>query len=182
MPKALIYRRPSTATQIRIGGRFSFAPWRVLPRFWSKVDRTGDCWVWTGARHRYGHLTVDGRSYNAHKFSYLIHKGAVPRGRVVRHTCDNPLCVCPDHLVLGSQSDNVRDMFAKGRQASHEALSAAQIRCAHPRRKLNASSVREIRRLLAAGRLSQSAIGRMFGVPQSTISAVKLGRTWAHLE
>lgn len=90
-------------------------------RFWRYVDKTDECWTWTGGRINggYGCFSVDGETnVAAHRFSYQLHNGEIPAGLVVCHRCDNPPCVRPDHLFLGTQLDNVRDMFSKGRSVS----------------------------------------------------------------
>jgi len=99
-------------------------PWQQ--RFWNYVDKNGanGCWVWTASRHRFGYgLLVKeqsttkkrGRHRTAHRLSWELHNGAIPKGLSVLHHCDNPPCVNPAHLFLGTQADNNRDMFAKGR-------------------------------------------------------------------
>jgi len=94
-------------------------------RFWAKVNKNGPtpehalgpCWVWTGARSQfgYGNLTTNGKQENAHRVSWEIHFGPIPDGIRVLHACDNPPCVRPFHLFLGTQKDNNRDREAKGR-------------------------------------------------------------------
>ena len=86
-------------------------------RFWSFIDKTGDCWIFTGNRPggRYGHIKNHGKTLLAHRVSYEIHFGPIPEGQCVCHSCDNPPCVRPDHLFLGSISDNRMDMIDKKR-------------------------------------------------------------------
>ena len=91
-------------------------------RFWAKVDRKSDsdCWLWTGAERRdgYGSLKINGRTYAAHRVSYLLAHGRLPSGAVVLHACDRPLCVNPAHLTAGTQRQNVLDSIRKGRHVN----------------------------------------------------------------
>lgn len=103
----------------------------VTNRFWKHVNKEGNCWVWTGNRgsNGYGQLSVyvDGtqKKMAAHRLSYIIHCATIPAEMVVLHTCDNPACVNPKHLRIGSRSDNQRDMIRKGRWR-HGVLSPEQ--------------------------------------------------------
>jgi hypothetical protein len=87
-----------------------------MERFWNKVEKTDDCWNWQGGKDRdgYGHIRVEGKLWQAHRYSTLL-DGRDPIGKVVMHRCDNPSCVNPNHLSLGTQADNVYDMVAKRR-------------------------------------------------------------------
>lgn len=95
-----------------------------LANFWSKVDVPDGCWLWTAGRDSdgYGKLAIglggkEQRHTRAHRFAYEAFNGPIPDGMVVMHTCDNPPCVRPDHLVLGTPLDNNDDKVAKGRHA-----------------------------------------------------------------
>jgi HNH endonuclease len=141
-------------------------------RFWAKVDR-GDgsgCWLWTGATEfgGYGHLTRNQRDKTAHRFSWELHYGPIPKGRLVCHWCDVKLCVRPDHLWLGTNDQNMADAKAKGRMHLGEA---------HGMAKLTSNAVDDIRRRAAAG-ATQASLAREYGVHQSAISNVVTRRNW----
>lgn len=165
-------------------------PRTLSERFWERVKKTEDCWLWSGLRYSngYGHINASGHNganLLAHRVSWEIHNGPIPDGYHVCHKCDTPPCVNPEHLFLGTRSDNMRDMHAKGRGmhgASHWA-------CQHPERikrgerhqwaKLTAEQVKEIRRRRPSESLAQLAAD--FGVTKQLISKIALGHTWKHL-
>ena len=93
-------------------------PWNAEDRLWSRVDRSGECWVWTGGTNGVGYGRVsdaDGRTVLTHRLVYQLEVGPIPEGLWVLHHCDNPPCVNPAHLFLGTVGDNNRDARAKGR-------------------------------------------------------------------
>lgn len=103
----------------------------------------------------------------AHRISWEIHRGKIPEGMFVCHTCDTRRCVRPDHLFLGTNADNMADMRAKGRKRYHGG---------HPPKKLTAKQISEIRDLLGRG-LLQREVAQKFGVSQSTLSRNLNGKT-----
>lgn len=141
-------------------------------RFWAKVKKTDDCWLWRGNIHRiygYGRMCRDYKDYRAHRLAWELTYGPIPLGMSVCHKCDVRHCVRPDHLFLGTEADNSADKVAKGRQS----------RGAHrPLAVLNETSVREIRARYAAGGITQDALAREYGVTQSTIGEAIRRETW----
>ena len=134
-------------------------------RFWkyAKPGEEGECWGWIGPMHSqgYGNLSVNGKKMFAHRFSYKLHQGAIPQNSYVLHRCHNRICTNPDHLYVGSAQDNMMDMACAGRQA-HQVILPHQ--------------AQEIRRMAARGGM-QSKIAKLYGVSDTTISRIVLGKT-----
>lgn len=159
----------------------------MLRRFWRYVDTTpgqgpkGDCWCWLGVRvgvAGYGQFTTFGRARSyVHRVSFELEHGvdlvAVRSGGpLVCHSCDNPPCVNPDHLFLGSGVDNAQDMIRKGRQAP-----APQFGEHNPQAILTAADVRAIR----ADTRKLTEIATAFGIAVSTTSQVRTRKLWPHV-
>lgn len=150
-------------------------------RFWARVDTTGDgCWVWMAhraIRGGYGHFyDDDGRQRRAHRVAWELTFGDVPDGMVVCHACDNPACVRPNHLFLGTQAANMADMRAKGRGVQVKPEFGEQRYNA----KLNDNLVRWMRAERAAGR-SAKDIAAEVGVSEGCAVKAIRGETWKHV-
>jgi hypothetical protein len=92
----------------------------VEERFWAKVRKGDGCWEWNAAKRLgYGKFAYEGKVIDAHRLSWLLHFGPIPEGMLICHRCDNPPCVRPDHLFLGTRADNTHDMDAKGRRVRY---------------------------------------------------------------
>lgn len=161
---------------------------RVYPpaeaRFWACVEKKDSgCWEWTGVlvRGKYGQICVKGRHrMYAHRFSYQLHFGPIPghdsyHGYCVCHRCDNPKCVNPDHLFLGTNFDNIQDRNRKGR--TQRGYGFRQLGTANPVAKLTDSEVLAIFKSRSRG----VDLATQYGVSQTTITQIRQGKTWAHL-
>lgn len=140
--------------------------------FWDKVDKKSieECWEWTAyvAPNGYGNFHIEGKSVYAHRVAYeLSNETKISKGLVVCHKCDNRKCVNPNHLFLGTQQDNIRDMFNKGRQHKVKPWTT----------KLNETKVRKIRELCALG-YAKEDIAKTFGVKRCTIANIEARRLW----
>jgi hypothetical protein len=147
-------------------------PVPIADRFWNRVEKTDSCWEWTGARALgYGVIKSRGKMYKAHRISWEAAFGAIPPGMLVCHRCDNPACVRPEHLFLGTDLDNARDKVAKGRQARQRGE-------AHPGRKLAQEQATEIRCLAAWGN-GHADIAAAFNISRSQVGRIVAGQRWA---
>ncbi|MFA5037008.1 MAG: HNH endonuclease [Candidatus Izemoplasmatales bacterium] len=150
----------------------------MIERFFSKVSVKGpdDCWEWQGSffKSGYGKFSIGRKTLYAHRVSFEIKNGKIPEGRMVRHkVCDNPRCVNPAHLSLGSQKDNMCDKVIKGRQ-TRTSLSGES----NGQAKLTFDQVVEIKELYATGIVTQQILADHFGVSRGQISNIITGHKW----
>jgi hypothetical protein len=150
-------------------------------RFWAKVKKSDDpldCWVWTGGKdsHGYGVIRVGDSSDRSHRVSWVMHRGPIPDGFWVLHRCDNPPCIRPDHLFLGTVSDNNRDRHQKGRSRGGKLHGTA---VGHA--KLTEESVFEARVRYAMGGMTCAQLGEEYGVCGTVMAKAVNGKTWAHV-
>lgn len=165
-------------------------------RFWAKVDRSGRapahapglgaCWLWTACKSAagYGFFGMGDRNMSSHRVAWMLTSGPIPPGMWVLHRCDNPSCVRPDHLFLGTPTDNVRDMFAKGRARPQEGddhwfrrNAGVQVGEGNFNAILSAADVLQIKRRLIHGE-TPALLAASFGVGTSTICQIQAGRNW----
>ena len=129
-----------------------------------------DC---TQNRRRYGQFMLDGKPRKAHRVSWMLTYGDVPAGQHALHKCDNPPCVNPHHLFLGSHADNMRDKMRKGRHVASKGSANGSA-------KLSERDVFEIRRRYAFGE-TYTVLGREFGVSRMQVSRIVSRELWRHL-
>jgi len=158
-------------------GQNQYSELTLRERFWQKVEKRGpdECWEWLAYKspRGYGYFGISGKTEKAHRVCFSLSYGSIPEGIYVLHHCDNPGCVNPSHLFLGTHADNMADMKNKGRH--HYCKGEA-----HPESKLTNGKVMWIREMLNMG-IYQRVIGDFFGVTRSTISLISRGKKWTHI-
>lgn len=149
----------------KTGGNMARPRSDVFQRFESKVKRVeSGCHEWqsTIKNTGYGGFWHDGKPQTAHCVAYQLYKGEIPKGMVIRHSCDNRKCVNVEHLILGTQADNINDMDGRNRRGFGS--------------KLNLAQIAEIKELIKQ-RYPQAEIASRYGVTQTAISKIKLGKS-----
>jgi len=142
----------------------------ALGRLSAMSEDVGGCRVYVGSKSNkgYGRIWWNGQLHQAHRISYEVNIGPIPAGKHVLHRCDNPPCVNPEHLFVGTNMDNVQDKIVKGRQHRGETTGTS---------KLKEEQVRAIK----ADTRSNTAVARAYGVVKSLISEIRSGKKWAHI-
>jgi hypothetical protein len=147
-------------------------------RFWEKVNKgqPDQCWEWAACTNPkgYGQFRWDGMMRQAHRMAWQIVHGPIPEGMCVCHTCDNPACVNPEHLFIGTVADNNNDRDAKGRTVFMSGEDNGMT-------KLNREQVAEIKRMGEAMHHGQAEIASRYGVTRYAICDIARGRTWRHV-
>ena len=165
---------------------------RFVARFWNKVSKTDECWLWKGRKNGHGYGIADlpwrcGKPQprqRAHRVAWTISNGNLPddtrwgssRGTLVLHRCDNPACVRPSHLFVGTQTDNNADMRAKGREGRPETRGEH-----NSNSRLTDADVREIRKRFSGGEHYKS-IGLAFGINPMYVHEIASRSVWSHLK
>jgi hypothetical protein len=139
--------------------------------FWSKVNKTDTCWLWTGSCHKdgYGEVRLLGKKYKCHRVSYILSGNTIPEGLILRHSCRSKNCVNPGHLTPGTHKENAADKIRDGTLYCGEKVNT---------RKLTEEKVREIR---ARNTENRRLLGKEFGVSESTILRIIQRKKWKHI-
>lgn len=154
----------------------------ILQRFLTRIFKTDFCWLYNGPRTKlqYGLFRIGGRkgkSVYAHRYSFEIHCGPIPEGLCVLHHCDNPPCVNPDHLFLGTKHQNSLDMVAKGRASRKVTVFGEK----HHSAKLSNSDVRAIREKYVFRKNSSRKLATLYGVSKTMILNIVRSKNWKHI-
>lgn len=152
-------------------------------RFWSKVNKTFFCWDWTGLKSPgkyggYGIFAIKPHNVRAHRWAWESIYGPIPEGRFICHTCDNPSCVRPSHLFLGTPRMNSLDMARKGRcgPQRYPERYAGEL---NGRAKITKDEALEIRREYKNSNVEQEELARKYGISKSQVSKITLNNAWA---
>jgi DNA-binding XRE family transcriptional regulator len=145
-------------------------------RFWEKVKKSDGCWEWQAHCNQlgYGTFVFRNKPWLAHRVSWVLCRGEIPKGKLVLHHCDNPGCVNPDHLYIGTNQDNTNDKMERGRINPVKGSR-------HYKAKLSERDVIKIREMYASGDYLQREIAAIFNVTRTAICEITRGASWKHV-
>ena len=152
-----------------------------IKRFWTKIEKgqnENDCWKWLAGKHKfgYGKIKIYGKTMGAHCFSFILHNGKIPIGKLILHSCNNPECCNPLHLYAGTYKDNSNDMIKADSQIKGENVNTA---------KLNKEQVLKIRKLYQSNKYTLKKIALLFRIGISTVHHIvtnnKKYKHWKHI-
>jgi hypothetical protein len=156
-------------------GRGANNPRLTPERFWAKVNKLpSGCWEWTGATNKGGYGILHTLAYDsqkAHRLAWELTHGPIPDGLLICHHCDNPPCCNPDHLFLGTHTDNMKDAFSKGRISRPKGDS-------HHNAKMSSEEVALARQLHTEGKTTGAALARRFGMSKAAMCKLLRGETY----
>ena len=143
-------------------------------RFLSKINKTSSCWLWLACKHNFGYgcFKFNKKQITAHRFSWMLYKGEIPKGLYILHKCDIPECCNPKHLFLGTQKDNLIDCSKKNRTAIGEKNGNS---------RLKTKKIINIRLEYSKGNITHRKLGKQFNVDKSVISDILNRKTWKHV-
>ena len=143
-------------------------------KFWSKVVKSDGCWLWTGTKNNcgYGQFGLNGSTVLAHRYAWQLNKGLIPKGLCICHFCDEPSCVNPEHLFIGTHADNMADCARKGR-----AYRGYQRGESNGRARLTWKIVEEIRLNVANGVRQIDEVARL-GISKGRVSEIVNHKSW----
>jgi hypothetical protein len=155
----------------------------IESRFWKYVQKTDSCWLWIGATRHFGYGVINsggnnGKALTAHRVSWELHRGPIPPGMLVCHHCDNPRCVHPEHLFLGTYADNNHDMLSKGRNNRQPRVSGEK----HFATKLTTEQVIQLRREYIEEPQPLAVFAAKYCTSLQTVWRIVHGKTWKHTQ
>ncbi len=154
-----------------------------MRRFWSKVDirSSNDCWSWKAGRFDfgYGQFWFEGKTMKAHRMAWILTHGKIPDNKLVLHKCDNPPCVNPKHLWVGTYRDNTRDMIIKGRDnyIGHIGLRGES----SPFSRMKEDQVKLLRKMYKNKEGSTYKLAELFNISKSTAWEIVANKNWVHI-